>query len=249
MVSVELACVVVSSRSAYPKIDLDDCIAAYVKGGVSEKNIMAGFLRVGLTGGIATGKSAVVNRWKEHGAAVIDCDLLAHQALAPDSPTGQEVLRRFGRQILDAEGMINRTRLGEIVFGDETQRLALNRIVHPVVQRMWTDALMGWDAKGRLDPVVVVIPLLYEVGAEREFDVVVVTACSEQTQLARLVGKGLSEVAARARIRSQWPTPLKADRADYVIWNDGALTVLHQQADVIWKTMKENHYASNEKKQ
>ena len=211
---------------------------------------MARFVRVGLTGGIATGKSTVASRWASHGAAVIDADELAHQALAPETPTGREVVRQFGPHVLDADGSVNRMRLGEIVFGNEKKRLALNRIIHPAVRQMWTTALQKLESEGRSEPVVVVIPLLYEVGAEKEFDIVVVTACTEATQRARLAAKGLSEAAASARIRAQWPTQLKMDRANFVIWNDGALDVLHHQADIIWETIQENkHAATQEKRQ
>jgi dephospho-CoA kinase len=154
---------------------------------------MAKLLKIGLTGGIAAGKSTVAQRWQQAGAIVIDTDELAHRALEHGSPTWQEVVREFGREILNADQTVNRQKLGEIVFRDESKRLALNRIVHPAVRKMQADLLARCEREGRAEFVLVTVPLLYEVGAERDFDCVVTVACSEQTQLARLTATGLSE--------------------------------------------------------
>jgi dephospho-CoA kinase len=205
---------------------------------------MRRLIKVGLTGGIATGKSMVLRHWQEAGAAGIDTDELAHQTLAPDTPTWSEIVRTFGTEILNDNKTINRRRLGEIVFGDEQKRLALNRIVHPVVRQKWTEEMEKLECDGRVEVAVVSIPLLYEVGAETHFDCVVAVGCSEQTQIRRLAQKGLTETAARARIGAQWPIQKKTDKADFVIWNDGALRLLSEQADIIWANMKETHHAA-----
>jgi dephospho-CoA kinase len=199
------------------------------------------FTRVGLTGGIAAGKSAVAELWREKGAVVIDSDALAHEALAPGMPTHAAVAQEFGRDILNADGTINRAALGAIVFRDEARRQVLNGLVHPVVRQKRQEALAVLEQTDAV--AVAVIPLLYEVGEDKEFDCIVVVACSETTQLSRLAGKGLDADAARARIASQWPVAKKMDRADYVIWNDGSRSVLAQQADVIWNNIKEKDYA------
>jgi dephospho-CoA kinase len=204
---------------------------------------MAKLVRIGLTGGIAAGKSTVAQRWQQAGAIVIEADELAHRALEPGTPTWQEVVREFGREVLNADQTVNRPKLGEIVFGDESKRLALNRIVHPAVRQMQADLLAQCERDGRAKFVLVTVPLLYEVGAERDFDFVVTVACSEQTQLARLTATGLSEEQARARIRAQWPMQRKMGRADFVIWNDGTLRTLSEQADIIWAIIKENCHA------
>lgn len=200
-------------------------------------------IRLGLTGGIASGKSTVATQWREAGAAVIDADELAHQTLRPETPTYAAIVKTFGKQILDENGAINRGRLGEIVFANEQKRLALNQIVHPAVDQMWKAAVSGIERSGQADVVVLTIPLLYEVGVENQFDRVVVVASSEQTQLARLAAKGLNPTQARARVQAQWPIQKKMDKADFVIWNDGSLAVLAEQADIIWATIKESHYA------
>jgi len=204
---------------------------------------MKRLLKVGLTGGIATGKSLTLNHWRRAGAAGIDADDLAHQALVPDTPTWNEVVQTFGKKILNKDETVNRQKLGDIVFTDERKRAALNDIIHPAVGRMWTDAVETLAREGDAEVVVVAIPLLYEVAAETQFDCVVVVGCSEVTQLVRLQHKGLGKARARARIRAQWPLPTKMDRADFVIWNDGALEVFHQQAEIIWATIKETYHA------
>ncbi|MGD1018248.1 MAG: dephospho-CoA kinase [Verrucomicrobiia bacterium] len=205
--------------------------------------------KVGLTGGIATGKSTTLKQWREAGAAVIDTDELAHSALTPDTPVWEEVVRAFGNEILNEDRTVNRPKLGDIVFADDGKRETLNRIVHPAVERMWKGDVGRLQREGRAEVAVVAIPLLYEVGAESEFDSVVTVACSEQTQVSRLTHKGLNETQARARIRAQWPLPGKMDRADFVIWNDGRLAVLHQQAEIIWATIKESYHAPSENQQ
>ena len=191
--------------------------------------------RIGLTGGIAAGKSTVADIWRAAGATVIDSDVLAHRALEPGTATHREIVTTFGAGILNFDGTINRRQLGEIVFADAARRQALNAIVHPVVRAEWQRELAA--ATGI---VLVVIPLLFEVGAEKEFDCVVVVGCSEATQLARLAAKGLPVAQARSRIQAQLPLPMKMDRGNFVIWNDGSRAVLHRQAEQIWKKIKES---------
>jgi dephospho-CoA kinase len=200
--------------------------------------------RVGLTGGIAAGKSAVAELWRQQGAAIIDADTLAHEALAPGTPAHAAVVKEFGSGIVNADGSINRAALGEIVFGDEARRLALNGWVHPAVRRKQQEAFAALEQAGGV--AVAVIPLLYEVGGEKDFDCVVTVACSETTQLARLAAKGLDEGHARARIAAQWPLAKKMDLADYVIWNDGSRRTLAEQANLIWNHIKETHHAARQ---
>jgi dephospho-CoA kinase len=204
---------------------------------------MRKLIKVGLTGGIATGKSMTLDHWRQAGAMGIDADELAHRALGPNTPTWNEVVRTFGPGILNKDGTVNRPKLGKIVFADQSRREALNRIIHPAVETMWVKEVEKAVCEGVAKIVVVAIPLLYEVVAETKFDCVVVVGCSELTQLARLTQKGMSKTQARARIRAQWPLPMKMDRADFVIWNDGLVAVLHQQAEMIWANIKETYHA------
>ena len=202
-------------------------------------------IKIGLTGGIASGKSTVASRWRTSGAVVIDTDELAHQTLARGTPTYAAIVKTFGKDILNADQTINRRVLGEIVFADEQKRLALNQIVHPQVAKMWQESLARLERGGQTEVAVAMIPLLYEVGVEAEFDCVVAVGCSEQTQRARLTANGFSEAQARARMQAQWLVQKKVDRADFVIWNDGSREVLDQQAAIIWATIKESHHAPN----
>ena len=213
---------------------------------------MRRLVKVGLTGGIAAGKSMTLRRWQEKGAAGIDTDELAHQTLTPGTPTWKEIVAMFGSSILNKNQTINRRELGRIVFADEQKRLTLNRIVHPVVHQRWTEQIEKLERDGSAEVAVVSIPLLYEVGAVRHFDCVVAIGCSEQTQLTRLKNKGFTETEARSRIGAQWPIQKKMDHADFVIWNDGTLTVFEQQADTIWDNInpapsgiKESYHAAN----
>jgi len=202
-------------------------------------------IKIGLTGGIASGKSTVASRWRTSGAVVIDTDELAHQTLARGTSTYAAIVKTFGKDILNADQTINRRVLGEIVFADEQKRLALNQIVHPQVAKIWQESLARLERGGQTEVAVAMIPLLYEVGVEAEFDCVVAVGCSEQTQRARLTANGFSEAQARARMQAQWPVQKKVDRADFVVWNDGSREVLDQQADIIWATIKESHHAPN----
>jgi dephospho-CoA kinase len=210
---------------------------------------MRRLIKVGLTGGIATGKSTTLERWRLLGAASLDADEYAHRALTPDTPTWDEVVRTFGNEILNEDKTVNRPKLGDIVFADDGKREALNRIIHPAVDRMWKEDIERLKREGHAEFVVFGIPLLYEVAAESQFDCVVTVACSEQTQLSRLAMKGLNETQARTRIRAQWPLAAKMDRADFVIWNDGTPEVLHQQAEIIWATIKETYHAPSKDQQ
>ena len=206
---------------------------------------MKRLIKVGLTGGIATGKSTTLERWHEAGAVGIDADELAHQALEPETPTWREVVKTFGEGILNEDRTVNRRQLGEIVFADEGKRAVLNWIIHPAVGRMWTERVEKLEHEGTAEVVVASIPLLYEVAVEKQFDCVVVVGCSERTQITRLAGRGLSEAQARARIGAQWPLQTKMDRADFVIWNDGKFEVLSEQAGMIWANIKESYHAAS----
>ena len=164
-----------------------------------------GVRRIALTGGIATGKSYVRARLEELGVPTIDADVLAREAVTPGTPGLEAVVTRFGSQVLDERGALDRQKLAAIVFADPDARRALEAIVHPAVRR----AADQWFAA--LDPsrqryAVADIPLLYEVGRDRDFDAVIVVACAPETQLRRAMERdGLSESDARQRLAAQWP--------------------------------------------
>src|SRR5205807_1904876 len=127
---------------------------------------------------------------------------------------------RFGADVLAADGSVDRRKLGPVVFADPAARRELEAIVHPAVHRAIAAGVRASELIG--DPLVIVdVPLLYEVGSEKDFDRVIVTASRPETQLARLVERGLTEEAARQRLAAQWPTEKKTARADFVVTTDG----------------------------
>jgi dephospho-CoA kinase len=185
--------------------------------------------RVALTGGIATGKSWVLRRFAHHGVPTIDADALAHAVIAQGTPGAARIVERFGPEVRSPDGSIDRRTLGAIVFADPAARRDLEDIVHPAVY----EAINAWYAA--LPPVrfaVADIPLLYETGRERDFDVVVVAACEPEEQLRRVIQRdGLTPDAARQRIAAQLPIPEKARRADHVIRTDGRHDATDAQVD------------------
>jgi len=187
-------------------------------------------LRVALTGGIATGKSYVLERFRAHGIPCLDADALAHGVTAAGTEATAAIAARFGSGILAADGSVDRARLGPVVFADAAARRDLEAIVHPAVYRAITAGVRAFELLGSA-AVVVDVPLLYETGAETAFDKVIVTTCPPEMQLARLVARGLTEKEARQRIAAQWPTDQKAARADFVIRTDGSFDETNDQID------------------
>jgi dephospho-CoA kinase len=194
-------------------------------------------IQVGLTGGIASGKTEAAAMFAKHGARVIDTDALAHQTLAPRTATHEAVVRAFGRDILNGDGTVNRARLGDIVFADARQRQRLNAIVHPAVRAAWLGQLDQWRRAGDSGVAMVIVPLLYEVGVQDQFAAVVVVACSEAMQRRRLRGRGLSDAQVQGRLAVQWPLATKMERADFVMWNESPLAVLEQQVALVWNRL------------
>ena len=187
-------------------------------------------LRVALTGGIATGKSYVLDRLRAKGIACLDADALVRGVQAAGTEATAAIATRFGADVMAADGSVDRKRLGPLVFGDSDARRDLEAIMHPAVYRAIAAGLRGLELLG--DPVAVVdIPLLYETGAEKDFDRVIVTACAPATQLKRLVERGLTEDEARQRVAAQWPTEKKVERADFVITTDGTFEDTDRQVD------------------
>jgi dephospho-CoA kinase len=191
-------------------------------------------LRIALTGGIATGKSHVLDQLRKRGVPCIDSDTLAHGVTSAGTEATAAIADRFGADILAPDGSVNRAKLGPIVFADPAARHDLEAIVHPAVYRAIAAGLRGFELLGDSPFAVVDVPLLYETGAEKDFDRVIVTACSPDLQLARLRERGMSETEARQRLAAQWPTDEKAARADFVIRTDGSFEDTDRQvADLV----------------
>jgi dephospho-CoA kinase len=192
--------------------------------------------RVALTGGIATGKSHCLQRFVDLGASTIDADRLAKDAVRQGTPGWAAVCERFGPSVLRHDGEIDRARLGALVFADEQARRDLEAIIHPKVY----DAIAGWfrqlELAGRAFGIAD-IPLLFETRHERAFDLVIVAACPRDTQIARLLARGLSEAEARQRLEAQWPIEEKSRRADIVIETAGTFEDTDRQVDRVYEEL------------
>jgi dephospho-CoA kinase len=187
---------------------------------------------VGLTGGIASGKSTVGERFVELGAELLDADLIAREVVLPGEPAWEKVVEHFGAGILDVDGFIDRPRLGAIVFADEAKRRLLNQLTHPPVIAEIANRLEVLQAFDGL--VVLDVPLLVEAGVDRGYESVVVVASHPDTQLRRLVElRGMDAEAARARIAAQAPLEDKLARSTHVIWNEGTLEELRVRTDEV----------------
>jgi dephospho-CoA kinase len=190
---------------------------------------------VGLTGGIASGKSTVSRMLVERGAALVDCDVLAHAALERGQAAYHEVVAAFGRELLLPNGEIDRSRLGGIVFSDADARRRLEEIVHPAVLRMARQQIDAHQADGR--PVIILdAPLLIEAGLLEWVDKVIVVFVDEKVEMERLMARNrLESDEARRRIASQMPLSAKVKLADYIIDNGGGLDATRAQVDRVWE--------------
>ncbi len=195
-------------------------------------------LKVALTGGIATGKSYVLGRFREHGVPCLDADELAHEATSAGTDATAAIAARFGDDILGPDGSVNRVKLGPIVFADPAARTELEAIVHPAVYRALSAAIRALESTGEAPLVIADIPLLFETRADKQFDRIIVTSCPPEVQIARLVGRGLSEVAAGQRVAAQWPIDEKVSRADFVIRTDGTFAETNRQVDQVLKALQ-----------
>lgn len=194
-------------------------------------------LLVGLTGGLASGKSTVAAMLARRGAVIVDADELSRRAVAPGTPGLARIVESFGPGVLDSAGHLDRQALAAIVFADETKRRLLESIVHPEVFR-----LLGEVVERHRDTDAVVVfdaPLVVETGFDRACDVVVVVTSPPGAQVARVARtRGMSEEEARSRIASQASPALRESRADLVLRNDGTIVELERQVDALWEDLR-----------
>lgn len=197
-------------------------------------------IRIGLTGNIASGKSEIARMLADRGATVIDADLLAREAVEPETQALKDIVKRWGKDVLKDDGSLDRAALRQIVFADQSELDALNRIVHPGVTRLRDREIAR--AKERGDPIVIcVIPLLFERNIVDEFDAVVLVDAPRPLRLERLVAtRGMEATDAMNMIASQMPAELKRARADYVIENNGSLQDLERDVDALWSSLQRN---------
>jgi dephospho-CoA kinase len=195
---------------------------------------------IGLTGNIASGKSEVARMLADRGATIIDADVLAREAVRPETQALRDIVKRWGKDVLQQDGSLDREALRQIVFADRNELDALNRIVHPCVTRM-RDREVAL-AKERGDPIVVcVIPLLFERNLVDEFDAIVLVDAPRPVRLERLVTtRGLEETEAMNMIAAQMPAELKRARADHCIDNNGSLDDLERDVDALWSSLQRN---------
>jgi len=197
-------------------------------------------IRIGLTGNIASGKSEVARMLADRGATIIDADELAREAVEPETQALKDIIKRWGKDVLNQDGGLDRAALRQIVFADQNELDALNRIVHPGVTRLRDREVAR--ARERGDPIVVcVIPLLFERNIVEEFDAIILVDAPRPLRLERLVAtRGLEETEAMNMIASQMPAELKRARADFVIENDGSLDKLERDVDALWSSLQRN---------
>ena len=183
---------------------------------------MRGFLLVGLTGSIATGKSTVSAMFRSLGCVVLDADVLAREVVEPGEPALAQIVEEFGREVLQPDGTLDRKRLGAIVFGDPARRKRLEQITHPAIRDRFLRHLAELEARGFDGIVLWDAPVMIETGGHRAMEKLVVVATDEATQQARLQARdGIEAVEAARKIGSQMPVAEKAKLADYVIDNAG----------------------------
>jgi dephospho-CoA kinase len=196
-------------------------------------------LIVGLTGGVASGKSVVSRILKEEGAYLIDADQIARELVQPRTSAWEELVKVFGKEILQKDGSIHRKQLAAKVFSDPTQRDLLNRTLHPRIKEEMGRRL---KAIGQKDPEAIVVidaPLLVETGDHREMDKVIVVISTEAQQIARLREReGMDQEEARRIMASQMATEEKVKVADFVIRNEGSLEETERRAREVFQELK-----------
>ncbi|MXZ35592.1 MAG: dephospho-CoA kinase [Acidobacteria bacterium] len=196
-------------------------------------------LRVGLTGGIATGKSTVCDRLAEHGFRVIDADRVAHGLIRKGQPCFDPVVAAFGTRILDADGEIDRNILGQVVFNDPARLQELNALVHPEVIRSILEQLDRMEQSHPLSKAVVDASLMIEYGFHKQFKHLIVVSCGDDPQVERLMARNrLSRAQALQRIGLQWPLQAKLSLATFVIDNSGTLEHTRRQVDRLLETLE-----------
>ena len=196
------------------------------------------FLRVALTGGIATGKTVALARFAALGVPTLDADELARDVVTPGSAACHAVRQRFGPAVLTSNGALDRKALAAVVFNDPIARRDLEAIIHPDVHAQITTWFAALQARGDHPFGIADIPLLYETNHAADFDRVIVTACDPETQVQRVMARaGATEVEARQRLAAQWPTAEKVARADVVIRTDGTLAETDRQVEELYREL------------
>lgn len=198
-------------------------------------------MKVGLTGGIGAGKSTVADMFSKLGAVVIRSDELARQVIEPNTPGFQKVLSRFGNQILQENGSIDRQKLAQIVFNDQNSLKDLEEIIHPLVRNKTNELI---DSQTQETIVVNEVPLLLEKKMEKMFDFLVVVISSDKNRINRLQKRGISEPEAKKRMSLQVSDEARKSLADFLITNDGNIDQLEADVAKVWQALLERKFKS-----
>ncbi|MFA5322157.1 MAG: dephospho-CoA kinase [Smithella sp.] len=192
-------------------------------------------LNVGLTGGIACGKSTVARMFVKNGARLIDFDRLAHEVQEPGKPAWPEVVKCFGKEILSPDGKINRVKLGNIVFADKKKLSKLNKIVHPLVYKEWLSRQEKINQKDNHAIIIADVPLLFEGGMQHLFDRTLLVLIEPEEQIRRLMARNhISREEAEKRLKSQMPIDEKIILADIVLDNKGSIAETEKTVRKVW---------------
>lgn len=200
---------------------------------------------IGLTGGIASGKSVVLNEFKKLGVETLDCDKIAREVVEPRQTAYKKIVKVFGKEVVKNDGWLDRTKLGEIVFHNSRKRKTLEQIVHPQVIKILYEKIN----RSNSNLIIVDIPLLFEAGLEKMVNKTIVVWCSKKDQFARLLKRnGMRYGDAITRIRSQWPLKKKKQFADFVINNSGSLTETKKHVKQLCFILKQEIYNQQDQK-
>ncbi len=192
---------------------------------------------IGLTGGIAAGKSTVARRWVENGAIEIDADQVARQVVEPGTPGLKAIVEKFGSDLLTESGELDRKALGKLIFSEPVKRELLNSILHPLIKERTRQLLSEMPEQAI---VVYNVPLLVEAAVDHAFDLVVTVEAPEEEQIRRLVrNRGLTEADARNRIAAQAKPVERAARADRILNSNQDINLLLRDADALWREIKQ----------
>lgn len=199
----------------------------------------AAMILVGLTGGIATGKSTVAGMFKQCGAVVIDADVLARDVVQPGKPAWREIVKAFGKTVLNPDRTVNRPALGAKVFGHPAKLRRLERMIHPRVAREQMRLTRAAARKDQKAVVIYDVPLLFEAGIDTRVDTIIVVTADRETQIARLKKRnGLSRAETLRRITSQMPLAEKRRRADYTLRGTLPLPQLKKQVRSLYQSLR-----------
>lgn len=193
-------------------------------------------MNIGLTGGIATGKSTVAKLIKERGAILIDLDVIAREVVEPGQSSLLLIAESFGQAVLQEDGSLDRKRLGSIVFADPVKRKELEAIIHPAIRKVMKERMRYHESQTPDKLVVVDVPLLFESGLEQSFEQIMVVYVPSEMQLQRLMERDtLTLEDAQRRLAAQMAIEEKKNKADIVIDNSGSLAQTEQQIDQFWQ--------------